>query len=123
MLPDHELDAIRTEIERLTLPDTAVISRASYGTAETHGYGGSVAWAAVGTASARLDPVKRDNTRNEDLAAREASSDYRLLTVPYNADIAQGDRVTIGGREYEIRTLDDDHSLRAVRRAVLVVTK
>jgi SPP1 family predicted phage head-tail adaptor len=120
MLPDHELDAIRTEIEALMLPDTAVISRASYGTAETHGYGGTATWAAVGTVAARIDPMRQ--TGAEELASREASADYRQLTVPHDASIAQGDVVTIGGREYEIRTLDDDHSLRAVRRAVIVRT-
>jgi hypothetical protein len=122
MLPDHELDAIRTEIEALILRDSAVIWLSSYGTAETHGYGGSATWAAVGTVVARIDPLKRDNSRDEDIAAREAGVDYRQLTVPHDATIAQGDMVTIGGREYEIRTLNDDHSLRAVRRAVIVRT-
>jgi hypothetical protein len=44
------------------------------------------------------------------------------LTVPYDANIAQGDKVTVGGRTYDVRTVADDHSLRAVRRAILVTT-
>jgi head-tail adaptor len=122
MLTDAELDSLRDDIEALTMPDTAVITRATYGTVESYGYGGTVTWSAVGTASARVDPVRRDNSRDEDIAGREAGVDYRQLTVPYDANIAQGDKVTVGGRTYDVRTVADDHSLRAVRRAILVTT-
>jgi SPP1 family predicted phage head-tail adaptor len=121
MLTDAELDSLRDDIERELLPDTVVITRATHGTAESYGYGGTVAWPAVGTAAARVDPMRRNNGGDE-IAAREAGVDERQLTVPYDANIAQGDKVTVGGRTYDVRTVADDHSLRAVRRAVLVVT-
>jgi SPP1 family predicted phage head-tail adaptor len=122
MLTDAELDSLRDDIERELLPDTVVITRATHGTAESYGYGGTVSWPAVGTAAARVDPVRRDNSRDEDIAGREAGVDYRQLTVPYDANITQGDKVTVGGRTYDVRTVADDHSLRAVRRAILVTT-
>jgi SPP1 family predicted phage head-tail adaptor len=121
MLTDAELDSLRDDIERELLPDTVVITRATHGTAESYGYGGTVSWPAVGTAAARVDPMRRNNGGDE-IAAREAGVDERQLTVPYDANIAQGDKVTVGGRTYDVRTVADDHSLRAVRRAVLVVT-
>ncbi len=122
MLPAAELAQLRTDVLEL-MPDTAVISRGSAGTAETHGYNSTVTYAAIGTASARLDPLSRGNQNNDVIASHEAAADFRQLTVPYSTDIARGDRVVIGGRTSDIRSLDDDHSLRAVRRAVLVVTK
>ena len=121
MMTDAELAQLRSDILE-TLDTTVVIHRVTRGTADTYGYGGSATWAAVGTAAARVDPI-RNSTGNEIAGAKEAATDFRQLTVAYATDIAQGDRVVYGSRTYEIRTLSDDHSLRAVRRAELVVTK
>lgn len=120
MMTDAELAQLRSDILE-TLDTTVVIHRVTRGTADTYGYGGSATWAAVGTAAARVDPLRQ--TGREIAGAKEAATDFRQLTVAYATDIAQGDRVVYGSRTYEIRTLSDDHSLRAVRRAELVVTK
>lgn len=119
MLTDAELAQLRSDVLEL-LPGSAVIQRESRGTADAYGYGGSVSYAAVGTVAARVDPLAA--SARETIGARDTDTEFRQLTVPYNADIAAGDRVVFDGRTYEIRTLSDNHSLRAVRRAVLVVT-
>lgn len=120
MLTDAELAQLRSDVLDL-LPGSVVVQRRSSGTADAYGYGGSVSYAAVGTVAARVDPLSTSANR-EVIGARDTDTEFRQLTVPYGADIAAGDRVVFDGRTYEIRTLSDDHSLRAVRRAVLVVT-
>lgn len=119
MLTDAELAQLRSDVLDL-LPGSVVVQRRSSGTADAYGYGGSVSYAAVGTVAARVDPMS--TSAREVIGARDTDTEFRQLTVPYGADIAAGDRVVFDGRTYEIRTLSDDHSLRAVRRAVLVVT-
>lgn len=119
MLTDAELAQLRSDVLDF-LPGSAVVQRISRGTADAYGYGGSVSYAAAGTVAARVDPLSA-NAR-EVIGARDTDTEFRQLTVPYGADIVAGDRVVFDGRTYEIRSLIDDHSLRAVRRAVLVVT-
>lgn len=119
MLTDAELAQLRSDVLGL-LPGSVVVQRISRGTADAYGYGGSVSYAAVGTVAARVDPMS--TSAREVIGARDTDTEFRQLTVPYGADIAAGDRVVFDGRTYEIRSLSDDHSLRAVRRAVLVVT-
>ena len=120
MMTDAELAQLRSDILE-TLDTTVVIHRVTRGTADPYGYDGSATWAAVGTAAARVDPLRQAG--REIAGAKEAATDFRQLTVAYATDIVQGDRVVYGSKTYEIRTLSDDHSLRAVRRAELVVTK
>jgi head-tail adaptor len=120
MMTDAERDALRADFAEL-MPDTVVIQRATRGT-NTYGYGGSVTWSAVGTVAARVDPVSQ-SARREMIGDKETTVIYRQLTLPYDADIAAGDRIVYGARTYELRLLDDDHSLRADRRAEMVATK
>ena len=116
MLTPDELAALRDDMAAL-MPETCVISRAT----ETTDSAGFVTrtHAPVGTAICRLDPAGRVGTRDV-IALRETLAMYRQLTVPHVTDIRAGDRVTVAGRDYEIIQLDDDHSLRAVRRATIV---
>lgn len=120
MMTAAELAALRADVDEL-MPETVVIQRATRGT-NTYGYGGSVTWSAVGTVSARVDPIP-NSARREMAGDKEATAIYRQLTIPYDADLATGDRVVYGARTYEVRLLDDDHSLRAARRAELVATQ
>lgn len=115
-----ELAALRADIEEL-MPDTVIVQRATRGT-NTYGYGGSVDWSAVGTVAARVDPMPV-SARREMIGEKETTVIYRQLTLPYSADIASGDRIVFGDRTYELRLLDDDHSLRGDRRAEMVATK
>lgn len=119
MLTSDELATLRAEMLDL-MPDTCVIQRP----ATTVGSAGFAAktYSAVGTAACRLDPLKKQLDK-EVLAMQETTAYYRQLTVPYDTDLRAEDKVVIGGRTYEVRQLDDDHSLRAVRRAVVVKTE
>lgn len=119
MLSDAELAALRQDMLDL-MPDSCVIQRPT----ETVGSAGfpSRTYNAVGTVVCRLDPLKRQATQ-EVIALQEALTYYRQLTVPYDTDLRAEDKVVIGTRSYEVRQLDDDHSLRAVRRAVVVETE
>lgn len=120
MMTEREQEALRADIEAL-MPDTVIIQRATRGT-NTNGYGGSVTWSAVGTVAARVDPMPV-SARREMVGEKEATVIYRQLTLPYDADIASGDRIVYGARTYELRLLDDDHSLRGDRRAEMVATQ
>lgn len=115
ILSDAELDNLRTEIVGL-LPDTCRIERPTY----TNVKGKVVeTWGtAVASANCRVDPV---NNSLKALASDQESGAARWrLTVEWDADIKDGDRIVFNSKVYQVETLHEDHSLRAVRRAILV---
>lgn len=117
MLTDTELTQLRADILE-TLPDTCVIRR---GTVAANDYGyPDATWGTAGTVICRVDPYTNKSDSRGVVGVQEASRNYRLLTVEWNADIQPADRVTFGSETYEVLELFDDHSLRAVRRANVV---
>lgn len=54
------------------------------------------------------------------VADEDVSEVTYLLTVPYNADIVDGDVVTVGGRDYRVRRVIIDHSNDVLRRVWVV---
>lgn len=119
MLNDAELAALRADMLDL-MPDSCVIQRPT-ATVGSAGFAAKT-YSAVGTTACRLDPLKKQLDK-EVIAMQETTAYYRQLTVPYDTDLRAEDKVVIGTRSYEVRQLDDDHSLRAVRRAVVVETE
>jgi head-tail adaptor len=111
MLTDAELAQLRSDIGEL-LPDTCQIQR-STDTTDDHG-NVSEGWTTVATTSCRLDPFFRMASPNPVAAQEKMRNSYRL-TIPYDADLRDGDRVLVGGDVYELVELHDDHSDRAVR--------
>jgi head-tail adaptor len=114
MLTAAELAALRADMANL-LPDTCIIQRNS-GTVDVYGHV-SEAWSNAGTSICRFDPFGHAGAG--ELAEREAMRNYYRLTVTYDADLRPGDRVSFSSDLYEVVELHDDHSLRAVRRAIV----
>ena len=117
MLTAAELADLRADILE-TLPDTCTIQRP---TEVTDAYGNTAkTWPDTYTGVAcRIDPFNARGISDGVIALREASISWYQLTVPWNTDLRYGDRIVFGGDTYELVQLIDDHSLRAVRRAVI----
>ncbi len=115
MMDDADLAQLRVDV-LIMLPDTATIQRA---TESVDGYGNvSLAWVTVDTASCRIDPFKQRDSEGI-VALREANKAWYQLTLEYDANIAMGDRLVIGGDIYELVSVHDDHSLRITRRGIV----
>lgn len=102
------------------LPDTCVISAPTY-TPDSAG-SNTLTFAAVagGTVSCRLDPLENSTAKALMVElGREVMMRSRFLTVPYNAPLALDYRVVVNETTYEILRLEDDHSARIARRAIV----
>lgn len=115
MLSAAELAGLRAEVRGL-LPDTAVISRATTTTNSSGAW--SETYSAAGTVVCRLDPFKMA-TGEQVIAAQERGRAWYQLSVPWDADLRDGDRVTVSSVTYELVQVHDDHSQRLVRRAIV----
>lgn len=107
---------MRADAESL-MPDSAVIKRRSNNTTDDYGFpsGDPVA---VGTVVARLDPQKQSDAKGV-YGEREASRNYFMLSVPWNADLQNGDTVTINSATMEVVELHEIHSGRVAIRATV----
>lgn len=114
MLTNRELKQLRSDVLE-TLPDTCRIERAV--TTNINGYPDEAWGTAVVNAPCRIDP---DTTRRdfETVADREAGVARYVLTMRYNEDIQDGDRIylTSDGKYYGLLELHEAHSDRIVRR-------
>lgn len=115
MFPADELARARADMLD-TLPGTAIVQRETV-TVDDYGHG-SAAWAAVGTSVCRLDPYTRQDSAGM-VAQREANRSYYALTLPYDATIDDGDRVSIGGVTYEVLQLHAAQSWALTKRATV----
>lgn len=112
MFTAAELADLRNDILDL-LPDTCRIERMtptniSGATEESWG-------TAVASVACRFDP---DTSRKETevVAAQEAHLIRYIVTLPYDANILDGDRLAFQGNNYEILQLHDVHSNNASKR-------
>ena len=115
MLSDRELAALRADVLGL-LPDTCVIQRATTTTNSAGAW--TETYSAAGTVVCRLDPFKMA-TGEQVIAAQERGRAWYQLSVPWDADLRDGDRVTVSSVTYELVQVHDDHSHRLVRRAIV----
>lgn len=118
---DSNLTDWQRDMMNPLLPGTCVISSATY-TKDSAG-ANIVSYAAVsgGTVACRLDPLGNSTAKEmTTILGREALNRARFLTVPYDAPLAIDRRITIDSKTYEVATLVDEHSARAVRRAIVV---
>jgi hypothetical protein len=118
MMSATELAQLRTDI-LITLVGTAIILRATTSTAGTAFGIHDQTW---GTAAAgvpcRIDPYNKMDSRGM-VADRESLANAYRLTVKWDADLRDGDRVVVLSDTYELVQIHDDHDYRAVRRAVV----
>lgn len=112
LLTSSELAQLRSDILDL-LPDTCRIERMTV--SNTNGYAEETWGTAVASIACRFDP---DNTRiaQEIVAAGEANVIRYIVTLPYDANVQDGDRLFFASSYYEIQQLHDVHSDRASRR-------
>lgn len=115
MLSADELADLRAEALGL-LPDQAVILRPE-GTVTASG-AWSETYSAAGTVAARIDPFKMTQG-DRVIAAQERGRAWYQLSVPWDADLRDGDRVSVADVTYELVQVHDDHSQRIVRRAIV----
>lgn len=116
MLTSRELAQARSDALE-TLTDTCAIERA---TEVTDNYGHTAkTWATVTNGAAcRLDPFQRTDPTGQ-IAMQEAGRAWYRLTLAWDTDVRDGDRVAYDGDTYEVTQLHDDHSARIVRRAIV----
>lgn len=118
-LDANQLADMRADVAQ-TLPDTIQIqsvSRASDGAG-----GWTETWTTVNTYPCRVDPLDMF-VQFPTLGEREALINSRKLTLAWNASIAVGQRGIFNGDTYEIRDLQEDHSWRVSRRALITKIK
>lgn len=112
---------MRADVANL-MPDTCVIKSPTYSTDPAYGWGtATFSPVASGTVACRLDPLGNQTTTQYAIAEGVDSTRKRYrLTVPYDAPLAASYRVEINNTEYEVAQLDDDHSGRVLRRAIVM---
>ncbi len=115
MLTSQELARARRDAAQ-TLVDTAIIKRESV--TNNNGINES-SFGAVGTVSCRLDPIPMNKSSELYSGEREAAREYFMLTLPDDADIIDGDKVTISAEDYEVMVLHRQHSFRLMVRATV----
>lgn len=115
-LTDAELTQLRADAADL-LPDTCDIVRRTI--TNDQGHASESTATAVSATPCRLDPAQRgevDGMVNE----QERGENYYRLTVGWNIDLRDGDQITFDSDTYRVVLLQDDHSARMVRRALVV---
>lgn len=110
-----EIAGMRTTLGSF-LPGTAVISTAT-NTSDSQG-GFTQAFAASGTVTARLSPLKPGDERI--VGDRVAEVGWMILTVPYHTSIDEDDRVTYNSVTYEVAEVLTRVPWELGRRVVLV---
>lgn len=111
MLSAEELASMRDDIET-ALPDTAILSG---GTVIADGAGGgTVDFAAFGTVSARIAPI--GGGEGPEIADRLADESTHMLTLPFDTDLSEADRVTVASTVYEVTLVRERGAWEISRR-------
>lgn len=118
MLSAQELADLRADV-LVTLVDSCTILRAALAAPDAYGDVVPTAGTAATGIACRLDPLTERNDTSGLIAGREANRAYFTLTLAWDATIADGDQVLIGGQTLDVLQLFGSHSDRAVTRAVL----
>lgn len=111
-LSDSELDQLRLDMLDL-LPDVCDIERPT--STNTDGYVSESWGTAVADCRCRFDP-KLDRRSMQIISERESDITTYIVSVPYDTDVRDGDRIAFNSNRYQITALWEEHSLRAVRR-------
>lgn len=115
-LSDAQLARMRADVARM-LPGTATID--AFVTTQNSAGEWSESWTPVtgGTVACRFDPAL---ARDIEMAGgAEAFKSYYQVTLPWDAPISIGNRISFGGVDYEIRQLSNVHSWRVSTRAIV----
>lgn len=118
-LTDQELTEIRAEVEKV-LPDTCTIQTETL--TSDGGGGGTVSWTDAATSVACKLVAKTAGVADLEGGRINYHTDW-LVRLPYDQSVAVGQRIVIGGDNYEVMSVEDDHSWRALRSAYCRRTK
>lgn len=113
-LTDSELAGMRDAINQL-LPQTCNILEGTY--VPNGQGGGTTSW---GTASASV-PCRLDVQSGMEQVVGGALQPYTrsMLSLPYDTDISQDNRIQLGSNTYAVKTVNIDQGWIAVRRCEL----
>ncbi len=119
LLTSRELADLRSDILDL-LPDTCRIERMTF--TNTTGNAEESWGTAVASMACRFDP---DTSRKETetVAEQEAHLIRYIVTLPYNANVQDGDRLVFAGNTYEMLQIHDVHSSNATKRLKVSLIK
>lgn len=113
MLTNADIESMR-QTQNEAMPDTATVERKIR---STNTIGEVVeSWGVVGTWPCR---VVRASTQAKPTQAGSIPNvvDEWVLTFPWDADVAEGDRATVDGNLFEIRDVVDVGAWRTAKRA------
>ena len=113
-LDSSELAAMRSELEALALPGTAVLYAGTYGT--VGGGGGSITYTASATVACALAPVTVRENPEPTTGGRITPDVDRIVTLPANTSVTTEYRAEIGGTTYEVTAVDAPRSYEVSRR-------
>jgi SPP1 family predicted phage head-tail adaptor len=109
----HDLDKIRAEQKKF-MPETVYVQRL---TRISDGAGGwAETWQTIATTKGRIAAEGGNETKRGGAIVADSSI---VVTLPYNADLRQDDRLQIGGKQYEIVSILE----RSEKTALRVVVK
>lgn len=108
------LEACR-DTHAASLPGTAVIWRPTFAVDAIGG--GSTSWANVGTVDARLAPM---GAVERSIGLRWATVGDWVVTLDFDADVRQIDRIVMQGKTLEVRGIPKDRTWEICRRAICV---
>lgn len=112
LLTDAEIAQLRSDIGDL-LPDTCQVQRS--GIVNVDGFPEETWGTAIVSTACRYDP---DTSPMPDaVAGREAGIARYIVTMGYDVDLRDGDRIVYSGGTYEITALHTEHSLNGSVRA------
>lgn len=111
MTSTSDLTKIRAEQNKL-MPDTVYIQRL---TRTSDGAGGwTEAWQTVATTKGRIAPSQRQAGETVQGGAIMAYGEF-IVTLPYDTDLRQDDRLQISGTQYEVKAILDRSEKTALR--------
>lgn len=114
LLSASELAQLRTDLADL-LPDTCQVQRmiiSKNGPYDVETWG-----TAIVSTACRFDPDTGRRGDTEIVADREAGIARYIVTMAYDVDLRDGDRIIYSGGTYEITLLHTEHSLNGSVRA------
>lgn len=113
-LSDAELSQMRSELEALALPSTAVLYAGSYGT--VGGGGGTITYTASATVACALAPRPPREIPEATRGNRTTPDVDRIVTLPANTTVSTEHRVEIGGTTFEVTDCQAPRSYEVARR-------
>lgn len=118
MFTAAELASLRA-LQNAAMPDTCVVQRLSR---DDNDMGESAdTYATSSTVACRVAPMSIQNEGDENVIGGKLTAiGMWAITMPDNSDVQQADRITSGGRTFEVRDVQSPQSYETAVRVVAV---